>query len=154
MSAISPGTMQLMNMGFGAATSALQGAAQWKAGSAEKDLYNQNANLELQKMEEERLASLEKYSELSGKQRSLYAQAGVDLSSGSPLLILMDTALDQKTADQRIARAGKSRASMLRYYGDTAAYSGKQAGVSTFLTGITKSANQYYDYISTNAKES
>jgi hypothetical protein len=152
MSGISPGTMQLMNMGFGAATSALSGIAQWKEGSAQRDMFDRNADIELQKMEEERAISQQKYSQLSGRQRILYAKAGVDIGSGSPLLVMMDTAMEQEIADSRIEKAGKDRASMLRLYGDQAAYSGKQAGISTWLTGIGNVANQYYDYASANAK--
>lgn len=147
MTAISPGTMQLMNMGFGAVSSGLSGVAQWRAGSAEQQAYNQNADLELQKMEEERSASYQKYSQLSGRQRVLYAKAGVDPNSGSPLLTLLDTALEQEVADKRIQRAGRSRSDMLRYYGQTAASAARTTGLTTFLTGLGVSANQYYEYV-------
>jgi hypothetical protein len=150
MSQMSAGTLQMMNMGLGAVSGGLSGIAQWKAGSAERNAYRANAELEIQKAAEEEQASAEKYTRLSGQQRLLYAQAGVDLSSGSPLLVMMDTAMNQAVASQRIRRAGQSRAAMLRYYGDQAASAGHSAGMSTFLTTLDKTANQAYEYSKAN----
>ena len=42
----------------------------------------------------EEAASRERLKKLMGTQRSLYAKAGVDISSGSPLLMLAETAAE------------------------------------------------------------
>ena len=79
-----------------------------------------------------------------GRQRALYAKAGVDITTGSPLLILADTAMQAQIESERIRRAGQSEAEIQRYYGRLAASSGKTQAFSTFLTGLGKAATDYY----------
>ena len=123
----------------GALSSAASGFAQYKQGQAQEGAYDINSKIALQQMQDEAKASQLKYQNLIGKQRSLYAAAGVDITSGSPLLIAVDTAAQGAEDTDRIKRAGMYQSALDKYYGNMAAFSGTVGGVSTFLTGLTKS---------------
>lgn len=144
MSAITPGFLQMFSAGMSAISSGVSGIAQYKAGQAEKAADEYNADVILRKMAEDEAASRAEFSRLMGRQRSLYAKAGVDISSGSPLLVLADTAMKEETEAQRIRKAGTDQANLQRYYGRVAAYRGKVSGISTFLTGLGQSAGSLY----------
>ena len=89
-------------------------------------------------MREQEESSGAKYQNLMGRQRSAYGKAGVDLASGSPLLIAVDTAAQAEEEFTRIHEAGLQTAALDKYYGDEAAFSGTMGGVGQFLTGLTK----------------
>lgn len=129
--------------GIGAASSGISALAQYKKGQAESAAYDYNANVALEKMKQDQESSEAKFSSLMGKQRSLYAKAGVDITSGSPLLMLAETAMQAEEEQQRIKFSGETSATMQKYYGDVAAYSGTTSAMSTFLTGLGKSGLQY-----------
>jgi hypothetical protein len=95
-------------------------------------------------MKEQEETSRLEWTRLMGRQRSLYAKAGVDLTSGSPLLVLADTAMKAEQEQARISTAGKSEATLDRYYGEMAAYAGKMGAWSTFLTGLGKAGMDLY----------
>jgi hypothetical protein len=129
--------------GIGAAAGGVSAIAQYKKGQAEKAAYDYNANVALEKMKEQSETSEAKFSSLMGKQRSLYAKAGVDITSGSPLLVLADTAMQAEEEQQRIRASGETSAQMQRYYGDVSAYAGTTGAMGTFLTSLGKSGSQY-----------
>jgi len=70
---------------------------------------------------------------LLGRQRVLYAKAGVDISSGSPLEIMASTAGQGEREALMIRRQGTEQAKMLRWYGKVA----KKAGRMAFYSGMT-----------------
>lgn len=133
--------LQQIGMGFAgvsAVGSAVSGFGQYEEGQQQKQAYDYNADITLQTMQEQMQTSEAKYSNLIGKQASAYARAGVDISSGSPLLVMAHTAA-QSGAEQESTRiAGTEEANLQRYYGKVAAYSGTVGGVNTFLTGLSK----------------
>lgn len=125
--------------GIGVLSSMFAGIGQYQAGQAEKAAYDYNAAITLQNMQAEMVASQQKYSALVGKQASAYARAGVDLASGSPLLIMAATAARGAQQGKQIEQAGTEEAALQRYYGRIAAWQGKMGGIGAFLSGMTKS---------------
>jgi hypothetical protein len=134
--------MQYFNIGMGAVTSAISGVAQYKQGRAQQAAYEYNADIALENMRQNEEASRQKFTVLMGRQRMLYAAAGVDLTSGSPLLVLADTAMKAEMESSRIKTAGESESELQRYYGRVAAFGGKIGGLTTFLTGLGRAGTQ------------
>lgn len=132
------GSLVSLFAGLGAANSAIAGYAEYRAGQMKQYAYEYDAQITLENMRQEEQATQEKYEVLAGAQRSKYAHAGVDIASGSPLLTAVSTAMAASEQQQRIKKAGEEKAGMDRYYGEVAAWSGKQSGVNTFLSGLTK----------------
>jgi hypothetical protein len=143
---ISPDTMQLFSSGMGAVSSGISGLAQYEKGQAQKAAYDYQADVTIERMKEEEEASREDFTRLMGRQRSLYAKAGVDINSGSPLLVMMDTAMKESMTQQRIQTAGTEEADLQRYSGSIAARAGTVGGINTFLTGLSSAASKYYQY--------
>lgn len=148
------GTAASLYQGLSAVSSVVSAVGQFsaganakKAGEAEQKAYEYNATIALEKAKYEEQLSRDRYERLKGKQRSAYAKSGVDLSSGSPLLVLADTAYQEEEEAQMIRFGGESEAAMQKYYGGMVATRGKQAqtqadigGISTFLTGLGRSS--------------
>jgi len=128
---------------MGAVSSAVSGFAQYKQGQAQQAAYDYNANVTLEQMKEHEETSEAQYANLMGRQRALYAKAGVDITSGSPLLIAAFTAAQATEEQQRIQYSGETEADLERYYGKVAASSATTGAMSTFLTGLGRSGMQY-----------
>ena len=118
--------------GIGAVSSLFAGIGQYQAGQAEKQAQDYN-------MQAQMIASQQRYDTLVGKQASAYARAGVDLASGSPLLVMAATKARGAQQGEQIEQAGTEEAALQRYYGKIAAWQGEMGGIGTFLSGLTKS---------------
>lgn len=116
--------------GIGMAGSALTGYGQYEAGQQQRQAYDMNAA-----NQEE--AIIQKTASRVGAQGSAYASSGVDIQSGSPLLIMAATAA-------RGAGQARQEGDMLRYEGNMAAWSGTMSGIGSFMSGMTKSLSAYY----------
>jgi hypothetical protein len=130
--------------GIGLLSSLFAGIGQYQAGQAEKAAYDYNATITLQNMQAQMVASQQKYSALVGKQASAYARAGVDIASGSPLLVMAATSARGAQQGEQIKQAGTEEAALQRYYGKIAAWQGEMGGIGTFLSGMTKSIAPLY----------
>jgi hypothetical protein len=138
-------TLKNLQMGFaglGALTSAVSGFGEYEAGQEKKAAYDYNAAVSLQRMQEEMQTSETQYAVLTGRQASRYAAAGVDIASGSPLLVMAHTAAQGAKEQESEYLAGTEEAALQRYYGKVAAFSGTVGGISTFLSGLAKSGSQ------------
>lgn len=124
--------------GLSLATSAVSGIGQVIAGRAEKKVYEENAKVALQKAayEEEKSRKRTKY--LLGTQRTLYAKAGVDISSGSPLAFGIYTASEGEKEALMERWGGEVEAKKQERYGRAAMQKGITGGISTFLTGAER----------------
>ncbi len=85
----------------------------------------------------------EKVRRLLATQRSLYAKSGVDLSSGSPLVVLGQTAAEGEEESLQIRRTGqidalrlRNQAKIQKYYGGTTASAASTTSKATLLTGL------------------
>jgi hypothetical protein len=124
--------------GLGAVDSAVSGIGQYESGQEQKAAYDYDAAVTLQKMQQKEQTSEAKYSNLIGKQATSFARSGVDIASGSPLLVMLHTAAQGGAEQASEAEAGDQEAALERYYGKVAAFQGTVGGISTFLTGLAK----------------
>lgn len=137
--------LQQIGMGFAgesALSSAASGYGQYESGQQQKAAYDYNADITLQQMQQKMQTSEAKYSNLIGKQASAYAAAGVDIASGSPLLMMAHTASQGGIDAASISEAGTEEAALQRYYGKVAAFNGTVGGISSFISGLSKSGMQ------------
>jgi hypothetical protein len=133
-------------MGITAAGGVMSAQAQADAGEAEKKANYANARvIEIDAAKSEALSRLETKKTLA-TQRALYAKAGVDITSGSPLLIMTDTAEEGERNAMEIRSAGKREAKLMRYYGRQAKSSANTQAGATLLTTMGNTANQYYSW--------
>lgn len=139
MSGIASATaLQLGFAGSSAISSAASGFGQYESGQQQKAAYDYNADVTLQQMQQKQQTSEQTYSNLIGKQASAYAAAGVDIASGSPLLVMAHTAAQGGVEGASEAEAGSEEANLQRYYGKVAAFNGTVGGISSFISGLTK----------------
>lgn len=129
--------------GLGAITSLLGGVGQYESGQQTKAADDYNAQITLQNMRAKMVANKQQYQQLVGKQASTYAAAGVDISRGSPLLVMAATAGRGAQQGEAIEQAGTEEANLEEYYGKIAAFQGTMGGIGTFLSGLSKSAAGY-----------
>ena len=134
-------------MALGTVTSAV---GQYQQGKAQKEAYEANAAIdranatavEKQAAYEEGIQR-EKADALKSRQRALYAKAGVDISSGSPLLVMAED-MERAEADaQAIRYSGNvkktsylNKANLSDFYGEQAYSAGKTGAFSTVLSGF------------------
>jgi len=124
--------------GLSAVGSAVSGYSQITQGKRHQDIYEENANIAIQKARYEEDKSRRKTKRMLGTQRALYAKVGVDITSGSPLLIMSETAAEGEYEAEMIKWGGETEAQQLKRYGKEAKRAGMIAGTSTFLTGLGK----------------
>ena len=151
-------------MAYAAAIAAVAGAAisaygQIQQGKQAKEASEYNARIAERdaaaaraKAEFDADTSARKFQSLLGKQRALYAKAGVDIAEGSPLLMMTLQAEEAERDRQAIIYSGKTaeqsdldRAGLSRMTGSNAQKAGYIGAGSTFLTGLagTGTKNRY-----------
>lgn len=130
----------LMGAGASAAGSFATGFGQYESGQEQKAAYDYNAAVAIQKMQDQMQESEAKYSTLIGKQAASYARSGVDIASGSPLLVMAHTALMSGREQESELQAGTEESELQKYYGRVAAFQGTFGGITSFLSGLGKSA--------------
>src|ERR1017187_7326837 len=140
---MSPQTMAGANMGVGVIGSVLGGLGQVASGKQEQKAFDYNADVTDINTSNEVVANEQRYAQLVGKQATAYAASGVDITSGSPLLMMAATAGRGGRQAEQILQKGTDESTLERYYGKIAAWRGTMAGVGTFLGGISKSAQGY-----------
>jgi hypothetical protein len=140
MSGISSATSLLI---AGGTSSALSGVGKIVSGQQQKAAYDYNADVTTLNTSNEVVANQQKFSELAGRQASAYAGAGVDIASGSPLLIMAATAARGAQQGEQIEEAGTEQSALQRYYGKIAAFTGTMSGIGSFLQGMTSDLSAY-----------
>jgi hypothetical protein len=130
-------------LGTSLAGGALSAYGQYRQGEAQNEANEYNANMSLAKADQEERESREKLKKLMGTQRVLYAKAGVDLSSGSPLMVLANTAAEGEEEALNIRARGQNEANMYRWYGKQAKKGANISAGSTFLTSLGQAGTQY-----------
>jgi len=136
------------DFGIGVLSSAVMGIGQYEAGQQQRSAYDYNADITLQNMRAQMVANTEAYTARVGKQASAYAASGVDIRSGSPLLIMAATAARGAQQGEMIEQQGTEEAALQRYYGRIAAWSGTMSGIGSFLSGVSRAAGGYYGAMS------
>jgi len=136
-----PVTLFAVMAGVGALTSGLSAVQEGRAAGV---AHEYSARIVERKSAQEEKASREKTRKLLGTQRALFAKAGVDISEGSPLLIMAETAREGEEEALAIRRGGKEEARLERFYGRQAKKAGRMRGISTFLTGLGQTGLGFY----------
>jgi len=129
--------------GIGIASSILTAGGDIASGKQAEKAYDYNADVTLQNTRNEIVASEQRYSSLVGRQATAYAAAGVDITRGSPLLMMAATAGRGGRQAAELYQAGTEEAALDRYYGKLAAWKGRLAGIGAFLKGISGAASQF-----------
>lgn len=140
VSAAAPYALGALSL-VGASSSA---QAQQEAGRAEQDAYNVNAALAKQKGEQEEEISRDRLRRLMATQRTLYAKAGVDLSSGSPLSLLVATKAEGEKEALNIRIGAQKEAAVDEWSGVLANKTAQTKSRSTLLTGLAQTASTFY----------
>ena len=140
---MSPQTAAAGNFGIGVVSSVLSGLGAKQAGQQEQAAYNYNADVTMQDTANTIVSNEQRYSTLIGKQATAYAAAGVDITRGSPLLMMAATAGRGGRQSEEILQAGTEKATLDRYYGKVAAFKGTMTGIGDFLSGISTASQQY-----------
>ncbi len=139
------------------AGTAMSAMGQIRQGQAQKAAYDYNTQVAEQEARVARAGAAreeevhrEKLNRLLGTQRALYASAGVDISSGSPLLTMMDTASEGEEEARYIRYGGEveatsklNEARLGRFYGGQASRTGRIGAGSTFFTGLGQAGLGY-----------
>ena len=99
MTGIETGTLVYMAIGAMVAGTAVAAYSSYQQGKAQEQAYEYNAQVAEANVQSQKTKAYldenqqrNRIKRLMGTQRTLYAKAGVDLTSGSPLLVLADTA--------------------------------------------------------------
>jgi hypothetical protein len=139
-----PSWLPAATFGVSAFSSLIGGIGRYEQGQAERRAYDYNADITIQNARAQAGATAEESSAYIGQQASRYAASGVDIASGSPLLIMAATAGKFARRETQIMQEGDEKAAMLKYYGAIAAFSGTMGGIGSFLSGLSQAAGGYY----------
>lgn len=129
--------------GVGVLSSAIAGYGKIAQGQDEKKAYDYNAAITIANTNAKMVANEQQTSTLVGRQATAYAGAGVDIASGSALLVMAATRARGAQQGEAIEQAGTEEAQLQRYYGKIAAFSGTMAGIGAFLNGVSASGAAY-----------
>lgn len=140
---MTPQALTGATFGVGILSSVIGGLGHYEEGQEQRSAYDYNADITLQNMRARMVSNQQGYTNLVGKQASGYAAAGVDIASGSPLLIMAATAARGAQQNKIIEEQGTDEANLERYYGKVAAWSGTMSGIGSFLQGVSSSATAY-----------
>ena len=130
---------------------------QYQSGQAQEKAYKQQANIAEQDAAAERKKALYeeqqarfRLKQLIGTQKTLYAKAGVDLASGSPLMVLADTAARGEEDAMMIRYGGdvavaqqRNQASLARFYGSQASKAGTIGAFGSAASGFADAYTGY-----------
>lgn len=130
--------------GAAIAGTALSAYGLYQAGKAQEQAYEYNAAVAARRGAQEEYEHRLKLEKLMARQRALYAKAGVDMSSGSPLLVLSETAAEGEREALAIRTGAKEESSLERFYGEQARRAGAIGAGGTFLTGLGQTGTSYY----------
>lgn len=133
-----PQMMMLLFAGEKGLSGLASGFGQYESGLQQAGAYDYNADVTLQQMQQKMTTSEAKYSNLIGKQATAYARAGVDIASGSPLLMMAHTAAQSGAEQESESQASTEEAALQRYYAKVAAWSGTIGGISTAIAGLSQ----------------
>jgi hypothetical protein len=133
-----PNALMMLFAGEKGLSGLLSGFGQYEQGQEKEGAYDYNSQISLDQMQQKMQTSEAKYSNLIGKQATAYARAGVDIASGSPLLMMAHTAAQSGVEQESESQAGTEEAELQKYYGKVAAWSGTIGGISTAIAGLSQ----------------
>ncbi len=149
--------LPLVALGVSLLGTGLSAYGQYQSGQAQKEAYKYNAKVAEGEAVTARTAAAreeevhrEKLQRMLGTQKALYGAAGVDITSGSPLLTMMSTASEGEEEARYIKYGGEVEATRLLNEAKTSQFYAKQAtktagfgSTSTFFTGLGSAGLSY-----------
>lgn len=127
----------------GGAGTGLAAGGKIMQGQQQQQAYDYNASVALINGKNQAVSTEQSFAARVGEQASAYASSGVDITSGSPLLIMAATAARGSAQSEQIMQAADEQAALDRYYGKVAAFSGTMSGIGAFLNGISTDLSSY-----------
>jgi len=145
-----PYVIAAVGVGMSAYGQYQSGQAQEKAYKFNAAIAEQDAAAERKKADYEEGQARLRLRQLIGTQRTLYAKAGVDLASGSPLMVLADTAargeedleMIKYGGDVSVARQ-RNQASLQLFYGKQSRTAGTIGAFGTAAAGFSQAYAGY-----------
>lgn len=149
--------MGIVSMVAGLAGSMSAAKGQKDAAAAENDAMNFNADIAdsnagqiREKAAWDEGINRDNARQFIGRQRTMYAKSGVNISEGSPLLIMADSA-EKAEKDALAIRWGgdvaateqENQANLLRFYGRNSIKAGNTQANATMLQGIGQAGMAY-----------
>lgn len=135
-------------VGYAVAAAGVAASAygQYASAQTQEKAYKYNEAITKRKGAQEEQAHRDRLRKLLSSQRALYAKAGVDLSSGSPLLVMEETAYEGEKEALAIRTGAQEESSLLRFYGSSASRAGTIGSGGTLLTGLGQTGMNYAAY--------
>jgi len=147
----------------GVAGTAYSAYSSYEKGEAEEEAYDEQAaaagaeaKAKREQAAREEEIHREKLKRLMGTQRAVFGAAGVDISSGTPLSILLETAEEGEREAEYIRYGGnveavrsEQQARLYSLYGSQASKIGTMGATSTFLTGLGSAGMNYSKMVNT-----
>jgi hypothetical protein len=138
-----PVTLGIVALGVSLMGTGMSAFGQYQQGQAQAAASEYNAAATEEKGKYEESQARDRLRRLLGTQRALYAKAGVDITSGSPLLVMADTAAQGEQEALNIRRGYQTEAGIDRFYGKQYKKAGMIGAGSTFLSGLGKAGTEY-----------
>lgn len=140
---MTPQTTSGATFGLGVLSSAISGFGKVEQGQEQQKAYDYNADITTLNTANKVQATQQQFTALAGKQATAYSASGVDIATGSPLLIMAATMARSGQQEEEIEQAGTEEAALQRYYGKIAAFGGTMSGIGSFLNGVSADATAY-----------
>jgi len=137
--------MGLFTAALGLAGLAVNVFGQAKAGSEAKATGDYNAAVEQRNAAQAAYDAEQTVRRSLATQRVLYAKAGVDISSGSPAVIMAASAAEGARSVKAIKEQGAQSAAAQRLAGSAGAAAGYTGAFSTLLTGLGQARTDYLE---------
>lgn len=125
--------LKLATTGMDAYSSIAASRAQAQAIEAQGAQEQAQAEFEASKLEREKKAT-------RSRQRALYAKAGVDISAGSPLEVMADTAKEYEADIEQVRRIGALSYMTAKKQAKNVSTAGFWQGGTTILSGLSEFA--------------
>jgi hypothetical protein len=125
-----------------AATTAMSAIGSIQAGQAQKKMANYNARIAEDTARYQAERQQDRVSRLMASARVAINKSGIT-TSGSPLDVLADSAMQSELDHQAILRQGAAQAAMDRYQGSQAAHAGYFGAATALLSGASKAAGGF-----------
>jgi len=114
------------------------------AAKKEKQALDEKALLVQREADQKEAAHRKRLKNLMSTQRALYAKAGVDVESGSPLVVLAETAEEGEEEATAIRRGGIETSRQQQFMGRQVYKAGRTAAAGTFLSGLGRAGSSAY----------
>lgn len=139
-----PGAIAIAALAVAVIGTTISAVGQHRAGQAAKAAHRASADEFERRAGVAESVSRRKLKTLQASQRARYAKAGVDFASGSPLLLLAESAEEGEREIYNIRRTGVESGRLERYFGRQAGRAGSVAAGGTLLTGLGRAGLSYY----------